>query len=266
MPPHVDEPAVVLFDMDRTLVDIHTAKLYLKYRRDIREVGLVDALRATYWLLEYSVGIANADRIAQRVLRDYRGRPAVWLMERFRLWFEQYVLPCVSARGRLRVEQHRENGQTLAIATSAIRYAAQPLATELAIPHLICSELEVSGDAITGNFDPPLCYGAGKQQRSEALLSSLGFSLAQTAFYTDSITDLPLMEAVGYPVAVNPDARLRRVARQRGWPIEIWKAPAKSRLRREPRADSGVEPPLQGSTKLEQAADARTRTGSSHNG
>lgn len=246
MPPHVAEPAVVLFDMDRTLVDIHTAKLYLKYQRDIREVGLVDALRASYWLLEYSVGIANADRIARRVLRDYRGKPAVWLMERFGAWFKQYVLPSVSAKGRLRVAEHRKNGQTLAIATSAIRYAAQPLATELSIPHLICSELEVSGEAITGNFAPPLCYGAGKRQRSEELLASLGFSLEQTAFYTDSITDLPLMEAVGYPVAINPDTRLRRVAQRRGWPIEVWKASAKAGVSSEASADARGAPQAKG--------------------
>ena len=74
----------------------------------------------------------------------------------------------------------------------------------------------------TGSFNRPLCYGAGKLERAKALLNALGARLDQVAFYTDSITDLPLLEAVGHPIAVNPDARLRRVARQRGWLIEDW--------------------------------------------
>jgi HAD superfamily hydrolase (TIGR01490 family) len=222
MPAHVAKPAVALFDMDRTLVNIHTARLYLKYQRDIGEVDWVDALRASYWLFEYSLGIANADRIAQRVLRDYRGKAATWMSERFQNWFKAYVLPCVSEAGRERVQQHRDHGHAVAIATSAIRFAAQPLAAELSIPHLICSELEIVEGSITGEFAPPLCYGGGKRERSEALLASLGYGLADTAFYTDSITDLPLLEAVGYPVVVNPDTRLRRVAKRRGWPIEDW--------------------------------------------
>jgi HAD superfamily hydrolase (TIGR01490 family) len=218
--------------MDRTLVDIHTGRLYLKYQRDIGEVSWVDALRASYWLFEYSVGIANADRIAQRVLRDYRGKPASWLAERFQNWFKHYVLPCVSAIGRERVGQHQAQGQVMAVATSAIRFAAEPLARELGIQHLVCSELEVAEGNLTGQFAPPLCYGPGKRERSEALLRSLGFTFKQAAFYTDSITDLPLLEVVGYPVVVNPDSRLRRVALRRGWPIEGWMADPRDRLPR----------------------------------
>ena len=75
---------------------------------------------------------------------------------------------------------------------------------------------------LTGSFNRPLCYGEGKLERARALVRSLDARFEQTAFYTDSITDLPLLEAVGHPVVVNPDARLRRVAKRRGWLIEDW--------------------------------------------
>jgi phosphoserine phosphatase len=104
------------------------------------------------------------------------------------------------------------------------------LARELSIPHLVCSELEVREGELTGAFDRPLCYGRGKLQRAEALVLSLGGSMDRAAFYSDSITDLPLLEAVGHPVVVNPDARLRRIARRRGWPIEEW-IPTRRELR-----------------------------------
>jgi phosphoserine phosphatase len=65
-------------------------------------------------------------------------------------------------------------------------------------------------------------YGQGKVVMAERLASELDFSLADSTFYSDSITDLPLLERVKTPVIINPDRRLRRVAKQRGWPVESW--------------------------------------------
>jgi phosphoserine phosphatase len=75
---------------------------------------------------------------------------------------------------------------------------------------------------LTGDVVEPLCYGLGKVVRTERLAKDLGFRIDEAAFYSDSITDLPLLEAVKTPVAVCPDGRLRRVARRRGWAVERW--------------------------------------------
>jgi HAD superfamily hydrolase (TIGR01490 family) len=211
-----------LFDMDRTLVDVHTARLYLRFQRELGEIGRLDLLRSSFWLFQYGLGLVNAEQVALRVLVDYRGKSELWLQERCRDWFGSHVRPWVSLVGRERVRQHQLAGDNVAIATSAIRQAAQPLADELSIPHLVCSDLTVRAGELTGTFDPPLCYGTGKLERAQTLLDSLGCKLADTAFYSDSITDLPLLEAVGRPIVVNPDLRLQRLARRRGWPIENW--------------------------------------------
>lgn len=211
-----------LFDMDRTLVDVHTARLYLRFQRELGEIGRLDLLRSSFWLFQYGLGLVNAEQVALRILEDYRGKPEVWLRDRCRAWFASHVRPWVSRVGRERVRQHQLAGERVAIATSAIRQAAQPLADELSIPDLVCSDLTVHEGELTGTFELPLCYGAGKLERARTLLDSLGCKLEHTAFYSDSITDLPLLEAVGRPVAVNPDLRLQRLARRRGWPIENW--------------------------------------------
>lgn len=213
---------LALFDMDRTLVDTHTAKLYVQFQRDRREVGPWMAMRAAIWIMQYTLGIVDAERVAQRVLRDYEGKEESWLLERCRGWFSDYVLPRVSAVGRKRVHEHLERGTRVAIATSAVRQLAQPLAEHLGIDDLVCSELEVNNGRLTGGFRAPLCYAEGKCSRARALAESIGTDLAHATFYTDSITDAPLLEAVGSPIAVNPDARLRRLAERRGWPIEEW--------------------------------------------
>ena len=101
--------------------------------------------------------------------------------------------------------------------------SAVPLAREFGIAHVIASELAVDNGCLTGKLALPLCYGVGKLTRCQAFATELGVSLAHATFYTDSISDLPLLEAVGRPVAVNPDRRLRRLATRRGWPVETWR-------------------------------------------
>jgi HAD superfamily hydrolase (TIGR01490 family) len=218
------EPRVALFDMDRTLVRTHTATLYTRFQRDIGELGKMDLLRTSWWMFQYSVGMVNAERVAMHVLSEYTGKQADWLTARCNKWFAEYVKQEISAEGRQRVEQHRARGHVVAIATSAVSFAARPLADELQIEHLVCSELEVEKGIITGAIVSPLAYADGKRARAESFLHSLGRTLEEAVFYTDSVTDLALLEAVGHPVAINPDVRLRRIATQRQWPIEEWRS------------------------------------------
>lgn len=212
-----------LFDMDRTLVRKDTATLYTRYRRDVGEASARDVLRVAWWLLQYTVGVIDAERVARQALAGYRGREEAWMIETCEEWFRRYVLPHVCEAGREAVRRHREAGDFVAIVTGATSYAAFPVARELGIEHVVCTELEVDGSGcFTGDIVPPLCYGAGKIDRARRLAEEHGFALSEATFYSDSITDLPLLERVREPVVVNPDARLRRVARRRDWPIECW--------------------------------------------
>lgn len=216
-------PRAALFDMDRTLVRRDTASLYVRYQRDIGEVGRLDTLRVAFWMLEYSLGVIDAEKVAEKALTAYRGRREAWMIERCEGWFYEYVLPHVTEHGRRAVERHKAAGEHVVIVTGATRYAAEPLARLLGIDHVICTELELdAAGCFTGLLNRPLCYGAGKISRTERLAQRLGFALEDAAFYSDSITDLPLLERVKEPIIVNPDLRLRRLARRRGWPIETW--------------------------------------------
>lgn len=216
-------PRAALFDMDRTLIRKDTATLYTRYQRDVGEASIGDVLRVAWWLLQYTAGVIDAERVAERAMASYRGREETWLFETCERWFVDYVMPHVCDAGREAVRRHHEAGDLVAIVTGATPYAALPLARELDIDHVVCTELEVdAAGRFTGAIRPPLCYGEGKIHRTERLAGELGFSLDEAVFYSDSITDLPLLERVRTPIAVNPDARLRRVARRRGWPIERW--------------------------------------------
>jgi HAD superfamily hydrolase (TIGR01490 family) len=212
-----------LFDMDRTLVRKETASLYVRYQRSIGEARRRDMLRVLYWVAQYTMGRIDAPEVAARAARSIEGMSESVMAARCDDWFRRYVETHVCDLGRHAVEQHRERGDLLAIVTGASPYAARPLARRLGIPHVVASELEVAASGrFTGKFVAPLCYGSGKIVRTQKLAEEYGFSLAESTFYSDSFTDLPLLEAVAEPVIVNPDPRLERVAKKRGWRIERW--------------------------------------------
>lgn len=212
-----------LFDMDRTLLAQDTAWLYTRYRRERGEISLAEVARVAYWTLEYWLGVIDAPRVAERVLKDFAGKREASLIETVEAWFQSHVVGHVRPHARETVERHRAAGDLLVIATSATAYAAWPLARELGIEHVVSSELEVDEKGLfTGRVIEPICYAEGKVTRVLRLAERLGLDLENAAFYSDSINDRPLLERVGNPVVVTPDRRLRRLAQRKGWPVEIW--------------------------------------------
>jgi HAD superfamily hydrolase (TIGR01490 family) len=212
-----------LFDMDRTLVRKETASLYVRYQRERGEATWKDMARVLYWVAQYTAGVIDAPAVAVRAMRQFAGIPETVLAARCDDWFRRHVEPHVCDLGRAAVEKHRAEGDVVAIVTGASPYAARPLARRLGIEHIVTSELEVGSDGrFTGRIVDPLCYGDGKVTRAERLAAALGFCLEDAVFYSDSLTDLPLLERVREPVAVNPDPRLLRLARRRGWRVERW--------------------------------------------
>jgi HAD superfamily hydrolase (TIGR01490 family) len=215
-------PRAALFDMDRTLVRRETASLYVRYQRDRGQATWRDMVRVTWWVAQYTAGVIDAPEVASRALRVLAGVEETVLAARCDDWFRQYVEPHVCDLGRAAVARHFARGDVVAIVTSAAAYTARPLARLLGIEHIVTSELEVDEGRFTGRIVPPLCYAYGKIERASRLAQQLGFRLDESTFYTDSFTDLPLLELVREPIAVNPDLRLRRVAKRRGWRIERW--------------------------------------------
>lgn len=212
-----------LFDMDRTLVRKETASLFVQYQRRIGEARRRDLLRVFYWVAQYTAGVIDAQDVAAQAARSLAGTNEAALAARCDDLFRRFIEPHVCDLGRRAVDRHRERGDMLAIVTGASPYAARPLARRLGIEHVVASELELDDrGAFTGRFVDPLCYGHGKVARARDLAATLGFALEEATFYSDSYTDLPLLEAVAEPIVINPDPRLARIAKARRWRVERW--------------------------------------------
>jgi HAD superfamily hydrolase (TIGR01490 family) len=209
--------------MDRTLLRRESASLYVRYQRDVGEATLRDLLKTLYWVGRYTLGILDAPKVAKEVVLAIRGMPETVLAARCDDWFSRYVEQHIADAGREAVRRHQEAGDLCAIVTGASPYASRPLARRLRIEHVVSTVFEVGEDrCFTGRPEFPLCLGDGKVQRTLELGRRLGFRLEDATFYTDSVSDLPLLERVAVPVAVNPDPRLKRIAERRGYRIERW--------------------------------------------
>jgi HAD superfamily hydrolase (TIGR01490 family) len=213
------------FDVDRTIVSCNTARLFVRDLRRRGEISFFRTLRALLWMAKYHLSLIDLQWVATRLAGEMAGKLEHDFAERCRGWVEKDVLPLVVPGARGQIEKHRAEGHVLAILSTSPCYVTEPLAEKLGIEEVISTRFEVTGGQFTGRLLGPACVGKGKVHWAEDLVARRQVDLAQSWFYTDSYTDMPMLERVGNRVVVNPDPRLRRTARRRGWPVQDWRQP-----------------------------------------
>ena len=207
------------FDIDGTLISKNSGPLYMKFLRRRGEIRRRDALRTIYLYLRYRLGLLDIEAAAASTSGWIRGRSEEAVAEHCRLWYRDMVRQYLQPEMVRRVQAHRAEGHVVALLSSSTAYLATPLAEDLGIEHLLVSRLVIENGRFTGDVHRPICYGAGKIHWARRFAEEHDIDLARSWFYTDSVTDLPMLEIVGHPEIVNPDPRLRREARKRGWNI-----------------------------------------------
>ena len=206
--------------MDRTLIAGNSGVSFMRYslrRKKTTRWKVVKSI-LDYW--RYRFDLLDMKKAYKDSLRDLIGVREEELEQFCREWFEEDVRLLIYPAARECVQLHLERGESVAIISNTTTYNVQPLARCLGVPHVLATQLEVRNGIFTGNYVEPLCFRHGKIFWAERLVQQLGGDLADSTFYTDSITDLPLLERVKDPQIVNPDPRLRALAKKRGWPIQ----------------------------------------------
>jgi HAD superfamily hydrolase (TIGR01490 family) len=210
------------FDMDWTLLRCNTGTEWVRYLRRRGEISRLQLWRALGWILQYKFAVLDFDAVTRRVVADMAGDPEAELREKCQRWVEQEVVPAVFPRARERIAEHKRRGHLCAILSSSSPYVTEPLARALDLDAVLCTRLEVDSGRFTGRVLPPVCFGPGKVAWAERLAAEHTIDLGSSWFYTDSYSDLPMLQRVGRQVVVNPDPRLRRFARRVGWAVEQW--------------------------------------------
>lgn len=213
--------SVAFFDLDYTLLDTSSGVLYIKEAVKQRRLPLWSLSRAIlgYQLKRLDFGQAHG-RLITYVGRHGQSEAIKFFNE----WIARRLLPHLTASAKAKIEWHKNQGHRVVIISASIEEIVKPVAEHLGLgpADYLCTHLTVQNDRYTGGLNGPLCYGPGKVYWAEqwASQNNLPFPLPNSYFYTDSSSDLPLLELVTHPVPVNPSRKLTKIAAARGWPIE----------------------------------------------
>ncbi len=220
--PTADRPAAAFFDLDKTLIQGSSAFQFGRaaYRAGLlgRRQLLADALANVRFRLQ---GATDQDSLAlrDRISASLEGT-RVRDLERLGADVLAGILPKVYPQMLSVAHEHQDAGRRAYIVTAASQELAEILAQVMALDGAIGSNLsEVVDGVFTGKPVGLFVYRAQKAQAIEELAAREGIDLAASYAYSDSESDLPMLRAVGHPVAVNPDSALARVAREEGWPV-----------------------------------------------
>ncbi|MCW2713566.1 MAG: HAD-superfamily subfamily hydrolase [Frankiales bacterium] len=209
----------VFFDFDGTLIDGYSAGALYSHRLRNFEIGLAEAfhtLRAT------GGGPLSEDQfvaLMSRGIAGWAGRPVEDIDELGERLFSQVIAGTLFHEAWRVVKAHQRQGHTVALATSATRFQVRPLARELGIPNVLCTELESDGGLLTGRISGRTLWGPGKLAAVTAFAEARGLDLARAHGYANGDEDIPFLSAVGQPCAVNPQPLLAARAEESRWPV-----------------------------------------------
>jgi HAD superfamily hydrolase (TIGR01490 family) len=194
----------------------------VRRERRLGRIGSWQVARAMLLLGGYRLGVLDMESALKAALANLRGVEESGIRRETQEWWRDEVRPFVARGARAALERHRRAGDALVLLTSSSRYASEMAREEFGLDDILHQKYEVKDGRFTGEPLHPICYGPGKVEVAEAWARERGVDLGASSFYSDSITDLPMLERVRFPTVVAPDLRLRRLARSRGWPILDW--------------------------------------------
>lgn len=211
---------LALFDLDNTLLAGDSDYLWGQF---LVERGVVD--RDHYerenerFYRDYHAGRLDIGAFLRFALEPLAAHPPEALYAWREAFLREKIDPVIQAPARALVERHRAAGDLLVLITATNAFVTAPIAARFDIPHLIATEPEQADGRYTGQVAGIPAFREGKVRRLDAWLAETGHGLGGSTFYSDSHNDIPLLERVHHPVAVDPDPKLHAYAQERGWPV-----------------------------------------------
>jgi HAD superfamily hydrolase (TIGR01490 family) len=217
---------IAFFDLDKTLISRNSATLWIRFELAAGRATRWQALQALGWVLRYNLGAADLTDVIRRSVTTLARQREDEMRPRVQQFYTDLVRPLYRPGGIAAIRAHRAVGDRVVLLTSSSNYMSELVTRDLGLDGYVCNRFEVDANGCyTGRAIEPLSFGAGKVLLAQRYVDGHGASLRDAVFYTDSLSDLPMLEAVGEPIAVHPDPRLRRLARRRQWKVVDWGEP-----------------------------------------
>ncbi|MEZ5540176.1 MAG: HAD family hydrolase [Pseudomonadales bacterium] len=211
---------LAIFDLDNTLLNGDSDHAWGEF---IADLGVVDA--KTYrakndaFYDDYCRGELDIFAYQRFVLSPLANRPMQELAQWHAQFMRKKIAGMILPKAEALIAQHRAQGHTLMIITATNAFITAPIAKRLGIELLIATEPELRDGFYTGDITGTPCYREGKVERLNTWLKNNNENLHGSFFYSDSHNDLPLLQKVDNPVAVDPDEKLKAFAEENGWPV-----------------------------------------------
>ena len=212
---------LALFDLDHTLIPFDSGMAWTRFLVGRGRLPADAEARYLEYCRQYVAGTLDIHAMHRATVaplaRHAGAELRQWLAE-----FEQHIAPQLPPSRRALVQRHLEAGDLCAIVTATTRFIAEPLARQFGVAHLVATEAVLDEGGFTGDIAGEPCFREYKPRRVRGWLAEQGMRLEafeESHFYSDSMSDLPLLTSVTHPVAVDPDARLLAHAQAAGWPV-----------------------------------------------
>lgn len=212
--------ALAIFDLDHTLINGDSDHAWGQFLVENELVDPIEYKQKNDWFFEqYLAGGLDVHEYLAFALKPLTQFPLDQLLQLRDRFLKECIIPIISRKSRELIAQHREQGDTLLIITATNGFITYPIAQLLGIDQIIAPHPEFINGAYTGKIVGVPSFQHGKVIRLQDWLAEHQQSLEGSWFYSDSDNDLPLLEIVDNPVAVDPCAKLETVAKARQWPI-----------------------------------------------
>jgi len=215
---------LALFDLDHTLLPLDSDYQWADFLARTGRAGDPDEARRRNddLMVRYNQGQLTAEQAAEFMLGLLAAHTPFDLAAWHEEFMAQVVRPDITPQALQLVEQHLSAGDLCALVTATNSFVTAPIARAFGVPHLIATDPEYRNGRYTGRIQGTPSFKEGKVVRVKQWLAGMGLTLAdfsESFFYSDSVNDVPLLEAVSRPVAANPSPSLRDIARTRGWQV-----------------------------------------------
>jgi len=224
-------PSAAFFDLDKTILAKSSSFAFARpfYKEGL--IGRSDVVRSAY--AQFVFLASGADHDQMETMREYMSKLVTgWNVDKVKAivgeTLDDIVDPMVFQEAVDLIDEHKAAGREVIIISSSGTDIVEPIGERLGVDLAIGTQVAIEAGAYTGEI-LFYAYGEGKAEAMRSLAQERGYDLGACYAYSDSQTDLPMLEAVGQPVAVNPDAELRKVAVERGWPIVDFAKPVAMR-------------------------------------
>lgn len=212
--------SLAIFDLDNTLLGGDSDHAWGEF---LVEQGIVDAevykQANDYYYQAYLNGSLDINEFLQFSLKPLSQHSVDQLSKWHKQFMKEKIEPIMLQKAADLLHKHRTSGDYLLIITATNTFVTSPIATKLGVDHILATNPELLDGRYTGQVAGIPCFQGGKVKRLHAWLADTGHNLKGSYFYSDSHNDLPLLEEVDHPIAVDPDESLKEVAQEKGWPI-----------------------------------------------